>query len=309
MIMRGIVELSDREDVLFMLDTGDFVLNGSYSDQFWSVMGILGIAPDLPYLVAIGNHETHFNRTIDARRNTATFLAYLDEGVDADRLYYSKSIGPVRYIFLDSNDLVYGDDGRSLDEDQLRAGSRGEAQMQWLVEQLDSDAGGDIATTVVGIHHPFVQSSEKHRGQAKKLWNMQYGGRTLPEILLDGGVDLVLVGHTHTYESFRIARADGSDEMWLVNISGRPRDNKYGLGEGARRAEDIAGEEHEFFEEQGWSNLDDYTIVQEDAMVEDELNQFALVTVEPDGGILLEMYFVSPDSPESPLHDPTIRLK
>ena len=42
---------------LFLLDTGDIVENGKHSDQFVQLDEILSVVDDLPYLLAVGNHE------------------------------------------------------------------------------------------------------------------------------------------------------------------------------------------------------------------------------------------------------------
>lgn len=44
-------------DLLFMLDTGDIVEDGSNNDQFDTLRGHLAPVADLPYLVGVGNHE------------------------------------------------------------------------------------------------------------------------------------------------------------------------------------------------------------------------------------------------------------
>src|SRR5258705_9393380 len=43
--------------LLFMVDTGDIVDNGSQSDQFGLLADALGVVRRLPYVVGVGNHE------------------------------------------------------------------------------------------------------------------------------------------------------------------------------------------------------------------------------------------------------------
>jgi hypothetical protein len=142
---------------------------------------------------------------------------------------------------------------------------------------------------VVCLHHPFLQSSAKHLEQARKMWTFAYGERTLPDILLDGGTDLVLTGHTHTYERFRVTRSDGRS-LHLVNLSGRPRNAFLWIGASERRARDLRGREARWLRERGWPALTGWTIVQEDAMTGDEANQFGVFTVST-SAFTLEMYF------------------
>lgn len=109
-MMPHIARLAEEDGrLLFMVDTGDIVGNGSHSDQFWMLRDILSPAKKLPYLVGVGNHEVHDNN--GDRQNAATFLGYLGENFSPDRMYYRKDIGTARFLFLDTNDLIYENRG------------------------------------------------------------------------------------------------------------------------------------------------------------------------------------------------------
>jgi hypothetical protein len=109
------------------------------------------------------------------------------------------------------------------------------------------------------------------------------------------GADLVLTGHTHTFERYRLTDPDG-DRFHLVNVSGRPRNSFLWWGDGARRAQDIRGREVEFLARTGWrrEDIEGWTVEQRDAMTEKETeaNQWAEVTVHPDGRVELETFFL-----------------
>lgn len=272
--------------LLSIVDTGDIVFDGNYSDQFHMLADILTPLRPWPYLVGIGNHEVHNNGEGPSRGNTVAFLggtvgALADQAeafaLREKRLYYRIDVGGVRLISLDTNDLVYGPNGDRADTPGLTY--RGRAQLRWLAAQLADDRGAH--TTIVLCHHPFVHSSEKHRGQARKMWSLTYQGRTIPEMLAAGGVDLVLVGHTHTYERFRLTNAEGSFQ--LMNVSGRPRNAALWYGKKQRRAHDVAGREIEFLRDEDWTALEGWTIEQLDAMTDDERNQFVELRVSPEG--------------------------
>lgn len=307
LMVRVAEEARSDPRLLFMLDTGDIVHRGSHSDQFAMLREILAPAADLPYLVGVGNHEKRNNEDPDARENTALFLAYLDPEFSAGRMYYRKEIGPARFLFLDTSDLVYGDEGETVHPDEFPSGSRAAAQMSWLLKELSTHREGPGPLVVV-MHHPFLQTSKKHREHAVWLWNHEHLGRTLADRFLDAGVDLVLSGHTHTYERYSITRDDGA-AMEMVNLSGRPRDALLWFGAGSRRARDIAGEEGEWLGKRGWENLDRFTIVQEEAMTGVERNQFALVTIEESGGIVLEMRYLNERDPEETIGTAPVRLR
>jgi len=174
--------------------------------------------------------------------------------------------------------------------------------MEWLTRTLEDPAWGPEATTVVVMHHPLVQSSAKHRAQSRALWSYTWKGQSLPDILADGGVDLILTGHTHTYERFRLERTDGRGFV-LMNLSGKPEPSFLWFGAGARRARDIHGSEEPWLHENGWRNLKSWRITQDDAMDEDESNQYGIFKVDGEGGITLAMRFL-----ERPAAEPSVRL-
>jgi hypothetical protein len=289
----------EKGEIAFLLDTGDIVDDGRYSDQFHFLeREILASVRHLPYLVGVGNHELKNNRDPAARRNTARFLAYLDPDLSPDRLYYRKDIGPATFLFLDTNDFVYGEDGeRKSCPLEVDATTREGRQLLWLRPQLAELRAREPRLVIAVMHHPIVQSSGKHQTTACSLWNFQDDGRPLVDILADGGVDVILTGHTHTYERYRMVRDDGR-EIDVVNISGRPRDAVLWFGAGSRRAHHIGGIEHEWFDDLGWLGLDHWEIHQEEVMLRpEEANQFAIFTVEPNGDLRLQVHFLDEDWP------------
>lgn len=309
-LVAAIARARDRRGVAFVVDTGDIVNDGRYTDQFAMLGGILEPLRDTPYLVGLGNHETHNNRSRPARVHSATFLATTDAGLSPDHFYYRKDLGPATFLFLDTNDLVYGSAGaRSTCPKDWSPESRSGEQLRWLDRQFQDLAANPSALTIVVLHHPPVQSSRKHLAAARSLWNARWNGRSFPDILADGGVDILLTGHTHTYERFRLERSDGY-RMDLVNLSGRPRDSVFWVGASERRAQDIRGREGSFFAEEGWKGVGErWGILQEEAMVEDEADQFALFTVEPDGGLTMEVRYLDDDEPDGVRKSPSVRLR
>lgn len=296
MLMRQIVRFHEtQQSIAFIVDTGDIVGAGDHADQYAMLHEILAPARALPYLVGVGNHELKNNRGPVARRYAATLLAYLDPDFSAERMYYRKAVGPWCFLFLNSNDLIYGDDGTEEPADHPVRGSRAEKQMAWFVAELDA---AKSKPCVVVLHHPLVQSSRKHRSKAIAHWEYTYQGRTLPEMLIDAGVELVLTGHTHTYERFIVARNDGG-HFHMVNISGRPRNDVLWVGAGQRRARDIAGEETAWLMRHGWPDLTGWEIIQADVMTAPhEANQFALFTLGWDGGLEMEVHYLDEHAPQ-----------
>jgi hypothetical protein len=302
----------DREEapVDLIVDTGDVVTDGRHTDQFAMLHEILAPLRHRPYLVAIGNHELRNNASPAARAHSAALLGSLDPAISPERLYYREDLGPVALLFLDTNDFVYGERGeREACPPALDAGSRTGAQLAWLREELAALREEPKPVVVVVMHHPLVQSSRKHREASRSLWNTRAGGEALADLLADGGVDLILTGHTHTYERFLLTRADGAS-MHLVNLSGRPRDAVLWFGAAPRRARDIRGGELDWLREKGWRGLDAWEIRQEDVMLEGrEADQFALCTAGPDGDLLLETFFLDAGAPGGFRRVAAIRLR
>ena len=278
--------------VLFMLDTGDIVDDGSESHQFAQLATHLAAVQELPYLVGVGNHELRPEKGGDtprhARQNTARFL---EPPYRVDQMYFSKRVGKVRFLFLDTNDFpgVYA----GLAARDSAAATRGQAQLEWLRQELEEE----IHPTIVVSHHPFVQSAGKHRGHATTLWNDlhdTWDGRTLPEMLSDAGVDLVLTGHVHSYELFELAR--GGHTMWSVNASGKPTGSWF-RRPWTRMPKDWQRRERDQMRNNGFrTRLDQWTVTQLSFMTsETKRNQFAVVIVDGRGSMQIELRAVDGD--------------
>lgn len=225
-LLRRVRQMADstREPpLLFMMDSGDIVAEGHDGTQFDQLRGHLSIVKDLPYEAGVGNHETQpEGKSIIARQNTATFLR-----LNPEKLYYKRTIGKARFLFLDTNDfpsLYPALPDRTPAEKLARTqrGARGKAQLEWLAKELETPHH----PTIVVSHHAFFQSAGRHQDHAYTLWTTVYRelgvkkGKTLPVALIEGGVDLVITGHVHSYEVFKLKRGDHS--MWTLNTSGTP---------------------------------------------------------------------------------------
>ncbi len=302
---------TEHEPLAFLLDTGDLVYDGRKTDQFaWLAEEILSIVPDSPYLVGVGNHEVKNNDDPAARENIAHFLAYLDPDLAPERLWYRKDLGGATFLFLDTNDFIYGPAGdRKECPRDVDPASREGQQLIWLREQLAETAADPDRLVIAVLHHPPIQSSKKHRTASCSIWTLREDGVPLIDRLVDGGVDMILTGHTHTYERFRLVRHDGR-ELHVVNVSGRPRDSVFWIGAGDRRAKDIRGREVEYLSEKGWEGISDWEVHQEEVLEKsDEGNQFAIFTVEPGGGLVLETHFLDEDAPGGTRVGEPVRLR
>lgn len=307
-IIRGIVEQDAIAPIAFVVDTGDMVSNGLYTDQWHYLREILAPLRHKPYVVGVGNHEFKNNKYPEARENAATFFSYLDPSISPDRFYYRKDLGAATFLFLDTNDFVYGEYGdRKACPLQVDPDTREGRQLSWLRAQAEELAKNPPPVTIAVMHHPMAQSSQMHLTTACSIWNFQDNGETLLDILGNAGVDVILTGHTHTYERFRFERDDGH-VIHLLNLSGRPRRSMLWWGKRERRARDIRGREASFFDDVGFVGLDHWGVQQDALMDGKEADQFAILTIEPDGGVMLDVHFLDDDAP-SGFRQESIRLR
>ncbi len=118
-----------------------------------------------------GNHEY-------VTEGAAGYVRYFDTGP-----YYVREIGAWRFYLLDSNC------------DQVDC----EEQAHWLADDL---AANPTTCSAIAMHHPRWSSSSVHgpQSQVDGLWRAA----------AEGGVDLSLSGHDHTYERFAPIDADGN---------------------------------------------------------------------------------------------------
>ena len=159
----------------FVLHVGDVVTNGNVKEQW--VREFLVPAARLfgrvPFFVAIGNHE----------RNAHWFYDYMCNPPPEN--YYTFTYGDAEFIVVDTND-----------RQGLQPGGR---QYNWLVHALKSSKA---TWKFVAHHHPPYSSDENDYGDAYRgpttLGDPQV--RLLVPLYEKYGVDIVWVGHIHTYE-------------------------------------------------------------------------------------------------------------
>jgi 3',5'-cyclic AMP phosphodiesterase CpdA len=150
-------------------------------------------------LPAVGNHDA---RTKNSAGMRATFAGRFSQD---GPLWYAADVKGVdgaglpvawRVVVLDSNC------------DQVDCTEKG-PQYAWLKEELRKQKAAKQACTLVIAHHPRFSSGP--HGDAVVMAPMW-------RLLDDGGADLVVNGHDHTYERFPAMNADGA----VVAKSGIP---------------------------------------------------------------------------------------
>lgn len=139
----------------------------------------------------LGNHDiaaAGFDRNAEiGAYYTAFSLPKLGEAggvASSAESYYSYDYGNVHFVVLDSNYPTL-----------VRVGS---AQYSWLMNDLAATAAtGKADWVIVYFHHP-PYSKGSHDSDAES-WSTKMRTDILP-LLESAGVDLVLSGHSHSYE-------------------------------------------------------------------------------------------------------------
>jgi predicted phosphodiesterase len=172
---RRVTERAMSEVPDFMVGTGDYVDEGSRSDQWQQFFDVgKGVLRDNVFYPAVGNHDRQGSgRTVD---NYRQFFSLPENGGDPER-YYMFAYGNARFLILDSNLYSF-----ALTD-----------QTAWIESQL-ADARQDprVRHVFVVMHHPPFSIS-LHGGQRdlRERWT---------PLFEKYGVTAVFSGHDHCYE-------------------------------------------------------------------------------------------------------------
>jgi hypothetical protein len=165
------------------LTTGDNAYRSGKDSEFQQHLfeAYPKLLPTVPYLPVHGNH--------DARRNSFYQLFSFPAQGEAGGLpsgsehYFSIDYGQVHLVFLDSHD---GDLGKDSD------------MLQWLTRDL---AATKQRWIIALMHHPaYTKGSHDSDDDGDSRGRMRRVRENVVPLLEQGGVDLVLFGHSHVYE-------------------------------------------------------------------------------------------------------------
>jgi predicted phosphodiesterase len=159
-------------DVTWIAHAGDSVQHGDvvqewHDDWYVPLAGTGGLGQRVPILIGRGNHDGE----------SATAYAY--HWLPGNGSWYAMTVGPVRFVFLDSNLITTT------------------AQTDWLAEELASPAAQSAPFRIAVFHTPPYTN----------LWDngAGYNGEPLVRALWvplfeQFHVDLVVSGHAHAYQ-------------------------------------------------------------------------------------------------------------
>jgi len=174
---------TQQKNINLMISTGDNAYEDGtkqeFQENFFSVhqslLKNIGIWP------VYGNHDARgwsFFKLFTLPDN-----AELGGVASSTERYYSIDYANIHFIFLDSNEGAYYEDDEML---------------RWLRQDLDQTQQKWL---IVLMHHPAYtkgsHNSNDPRDSANRMFNMRK--RVLP-VLEQAGVDLVIAGHSHSYE-------------------------------------------------------------------------------------------------------------
>jgi len=164
-----------------------------YQRQVFDFYGskILGNTPFFP---VPGNHEYYETATaqVDKKINYFNIINVPSDGemgglASRTKEYYSYNFGNIHFIALDS----YG-----LDEGKYRLYNPQSRQNKWLINDLEANKGKSLWTIITFHHPPYTKRSHDSDGELD-LVALREG---LVPIFDKYKVDLVLNGHSHSYE-------------------------------------------------------------------------------------------------------------
>lgn len=147
-----------------------------------------------PFFPVPGNHEYYETATaqVDKKINYYNIINVPSEGelgglASRTKEYYSYNFGNIHFIALDS----YG-----LDEGKYRLYDPQSRQYKWLINDLEANKGKSLWTIITFHHPPYTKRSHDSDGELD-LVAIREG---LVPIFDKYKVDLVLNGHSHSYE-------------------------------------------------------------------------------------------------------------
>ncbi len=215
-----------REDPDFILHTGDLVEGtGASKEQFdfW-FSPEYEFLRNYPVIYALGNHD--FGPYFDAYVTKIQGQTYRSDIETGDGSAVGFRCGPIYLNVMDSNlwalfELNEESSGQPASEETH---AKVVNALEWLKEDLEHSEAKTAPFRILGLHHPYTDS---------------YTHKYIPEVVEQGGVNLLLSGHDHNYQRFVSVDPDvGARTVYLTQGDGRIGDNKIDYGEPNERLDE-----------------------------------------------------------------------
>ncbi|HKL94084.1 MAG TPA: metallophosphoesterase [Clostridia bacterium] len=195
------------KDYDFILNAGDMVDNGKNFYQWgWALDSMAEYFANTSMFITAGNHEESSN-TLDKYFNYT-----LEQGVNSDQdtesgLYYSFDYGTLHLVVLNTNDTT----NKGL----------GTAQLNWL----KADLAANTSKWTVVLMHKGIYSAGSHSTD----FDIVAMRAQLTKVFAEGGVDVVLSGHDHTYTTTCIVDKNGNVVQSALDENGNIVNNDIGV--------------------------------------------------------------------------------
>ncbi len=168
-----------------------------------------------PWMPAAGNHENERGNGPIGFGAYQTYFTVPGNGGDPETngLWYAFTVGSVRVVSLNNDDVCYQDGGNSYVH-----GYSGGAQRRWLEAELAASRNNRNIDWIVVVMHQVVVSTADHPGNGADLGIRQEWVPLFDQY----GVDLVLCGHEHHYErSHPIRGQQPTDTLTPIPVATR----------------------------------------------------------------------------------------
>ena len=198
MVRNALCNEAVRSKADFIINTGDFVLDGRYPDHWLRFVTEHKtehrLLKSIPCLPVIGSHE-YTNDSTYGMQNYQAVFTYPE--------FYTVGFGDAEIFVLNSNIII--DNKQLIDDD-----TQDELFREWFVsETMESSswlekklAASKKACKIVVMHNPLVSFSKHHHEwlSDKNGRNLRKKRKRIIELLQQYGVQIVFSGHEHLYE-------------------------------------------------------------------------------------------------------------
>jgi hypothetical protein len=215
---RAITKLSLEKRPDLAIHCGDCLDSGDqeYWDAFWRRIATASdpaapgvpFASEVPYYLAVGNHEIYSQTDKYDKGNLSTsmarFQAYVDNPPNGssnpnwEKRYYAFTYGPATFVVLDTHNTsnrTY-DNHRELPDGSTPDWEPGSEQFKWMYRQLQLARLNSVFTFVVMHPSPYCRGTHGAGGGPESGWHL----RVLDQTFRQFGVDAVFSAHDHVVE-------------------------------------------------------------------------------------------------------------
>jgi hypothetical protein len=193
--VNDLINLIDAGTIQAVIHSGDISYADGYEPHWDDYFNkVQPIAARVPYMVTPGNHEFWFNFTSYKHRFSmpGMFGASVGKVPDTssgsgDNMYYSWEVGHAHFLAADSESLI-------------DTAYFSPAQLEWMAKDLSLVAREKTPWVIAHFHRPSYCSNDHACLQEDGHGGANYVQQMTEELFYRNKVDLVLMGHVHSYQ-------------------------------------------------------------------------------------------------------------